>query len=297
MEPKLKRTISVREMGQLLGLRKVESYWLVHKGYFDTVLIGGTMRVVIDSFEAWYASQFKYHKINGELPGSKLREESYSAKEIAELLEISEDTAYYIINRFQLPTVTVNFWKRVPKEDFDRWYASQTRYRTRDDREKDQELEQQSMTMPEMARLLDIPRRLVYEILKTRRGKKTLKVVEVAGKKRILNRSFQIWYAGQTKYLKPEDRKDHPEAANVHYADCLTAKKRKQKNVPPAKVSSNPDYLSVDEAALMAGADRKRIFRWIRGDRFPVVRSGKKLVRIPRKEFERYLSALHTMED
>lgn len=31
MEPKLKRTISVREMGQLLGLRKVESYWLVHK--------------------------------------------------------------------------------------------------------------------------------------------------------------------------------------------------------------------------------------------------------------------------
>ena len=149
MEPKLKRTISVREMGQLLGLRKVESYWLVHKGYFDTVLIGGTMRVVIDSFEAWYASQFKYHKINGELPGSKLREESYSPKEIAEMLEISEDTAYYIINRFQLPTVTVNFWKRVPKEDFDRWYASQTRYRTRDDREKDQELEQQSMSMPE----------------------------------------------------------------------------------------------------------------------------------------------------
>ena len=47
----------------------------------------------------------------------------------------------------------------------------------------------------------------------------------------------------------------------------------------------------------MAGADRKRVFRWIRGDRFPVVRSGKKLVRIPRKEFERYLSALHTMED
>ena len=98
-------------------------------------------------------------------------------------------------------------------------------------------------------------------------------------------------------YLKPEDRKDHPEAANVHYADCLTAKKRKQKTVTPAKVSSNPDYLSVDEAALMAGADRKRVFRWIRGDRFPVVRSGKKLVRIPRKEFESFLSALHTMED
>ena len=297
MEPKLKRTISVREMGQLLGLRKVESYWLVHKGYFDTVLVGDKMRVVIDSFEAWYASQVKYRKINGEPPGSKLRQESYSAKDIAEMLEISEDTAYYIINRCQLPTVLVNCWKRVPKQDFDSWYASQSRYRTREDREKDLEVEQHSMTMPEMARLLDIPRGLVYEILKSSRGKKTLQVVEVAGKKRILNRSFQIWYAGQTKYLKPEDRKNHPEAANVHYADCLTAKKRKQKRVPPARASSNPDYLSVDEAALMAGADRNRVFRWIRGNRFPVVRSGKKLVRIPRREFERFLSTLHTMED
>ena len=87
MEPKLKRTISVREMGQLLGLRKVESYWLVHKGYFDTVLVGDKMRVVTDSFEAWYASQVKYRKINGEPPGSKLRQESYSAKDIAEMLE------------------------------------------------------------------------------------------------------------------------------------------------------------------------------------------------------------------
>lgn len=54
-----KKTMSVREMGSSLGLKKVESYWLVHKGYFETLLVNG-MRVVIDSFEEWYASQSRY---------------------------------------------------------------------------------------------------------------------------------------------------------------------------------------------------------------------------------------------
>ena len=41
--------MSVRNMGRLLGLKKVESYWLVHKNYFETVVIAGKMRVVISS--------------------------------------------------------------------------------------------------------------------------------------------------------------------------------------------------------------------------------------------------------
>ena len=35
----MKKTMSVREMGALLGLKKVDSYWLVHKNYFKTVLV------------------------------------------------------------------------------------------------------------------------------------------------------------------------------------------------------------------------------------------------------------------
>lgn len=43
-----KKSMSVREMRRLLGLGKTESYWLVKKNYFDTVIIGGKMRVMID---------------------------------------------------------------------------------------------------------------------------------------------------------------------------------------------------------------------------------------------------------
>ncbi|MBQ9610978.1 MAG: helix-turn-helix domain-containing protein [Lachnospiraceae bacterium] len=297
METKQKKTMSVREMGRLLGLKKVESYWLVHKEYFDTVLVSGKMRVVIESFEHWYAGQVKYRKVTGEPPGEKLRQESYSAQDMGKMLGVSEDVAYYIINRYELPTILVDYWKRVPREAFEKWYASQSKYRTLEDQEKDAELERHSMTMPEMARLLDVPRKTVYEIMRSERGRKTLQVIKLAGKKRILNRSFDIWYAGQTEYLKPEDRAGHPEAANIHYADCLKSSPKRTKKETPKAVSSNPEYLTVDEAALMAGVEHGRILKWIRKNRFPVVRSGKKLIRIPRTTFEDFLLKTHETEE
>ena len=297
METKQKKTMSVREMGRLLGLKKVESYWLVHKEYFDTVLVSGKMRVVIESFENWYAGQIKYRKVTGEPPGEKLRQESYSAQDMGKMLGVSEDVAYYIINRYELPTILVDYWKRVPRDAFEKWYASQSKYRTLEDQEKDAELERHSMTMPEMARLLDVPRKTVYEIMRSERGRKTLQVIELAGKKRVLNRSFDIWYAGQTEYLKPEDRAGHPEAANIHYADCLKSSPKRTKKETPKAVSSNPEYLTVDEAALMAGVEHGRILKWIRKNRFPVVRSGKKLIRIPRTAFEDFLLKTHETEE
>lgn len=297
MEAKQKQTMSVREMGRLLGLKKVESYWLVHREYFDTVLVSGRMRVVIESFEHWYAGQVKYRKVTGEPPGERLRQESYSAQDMGKMLGVSDDVAYDIINRYELPTILVNYWKRVPREAFEKWYASQSKYRTLEDQQKDIELERHSMTMPEMARLLDVPRKIVYEIMRSERGRKTLQVIELAGKKRILNRSFDIWYVGQTEYLKPEDRAGHPEAANVHYADCLKSSPKRTKKETPKAVSSNPEYLTVDEAALMANVEHGRILKWIRKNRFPVVRSGKKLIRIPRTEFENFLLKTHETEE
>ena len=43
---KSRTVISVREMGDLLGLKKTERYWLVHKNVFETKIILGKMRVL-----------------------------------------------------------------------------------------------------------------------------------------------------------------------------------------------------------------------------------------------------------
>ena len=57
-----KKSMSVPEMRRILGLRKTESYWLVKKKDFETIVIAGKMRIMIDSFEEWYNSQSHYKK-------------------------------------------------------------------------------------------------------------------------------------------------------------------------------------------------------------------------------------------
>ena len=61
-----KTSMSVMEMGRMLGLKKTDSYWLVKKRFFETVVVAGRMRVMIDSFEEWYASQTHYKKVHEE---------------------------------------------------------------------------------------------------------------------------------------------------------------------------------------------------------------------------------------
>ncbi len=72
--PTQKRTwMTVPEMGKLLGLKKTDRYWLVHKNVFESKEIAGKIRINIASFEKWYANQIKYHKVTGEKPGKELK--------------------------------------------------------------------------------------------------------------------------------------------------------------------------------------------------------------------------------
>lgn len=63
MEQRKKTSMSVMEMGRMLGLKKTNSYWLVKKNYFKTIMVAGRMRVMIDSFEDWYENQSHYKKV------------------------------------------------------------------------------------------------------------------------------------------------------------------------------------------------------------------------------------------
>lgn len=295
-----RKTLSVRDMGRWLGIKKVESYWLVHKNYFDVIQVAGRMRVVMESFEFWYAGQVKYKKITGESPGERLRQESYSPQDIAQMLGVSEYVAYSLISRYNIPTITVDCWKRVKKEDFDNWYVSQTKYRNKEDRQRDADEEENSMTMPEMARLLDVPRYCVYSILNSEQGKKILKVIVVADRKRITKDSFEAWYRAQTKYAKPEDRDKMPNVKkHKSYSEGLKAKpaqknarkmtdQKKKKAKSINNRSANPEYLSVQEAAAIAKVSSNNILYWINRNKFPYVRSSS-VIRINKDAFENYL--------
>lgn len=108
MDEKKRTTMSVPEMRRMLGLGKTDSCWLVHRQCFETIIVAGKMRVVIDSFEHWYANQIKYKKVDGSPPGTELRAYSYSVQEMAELLGVSDDTVYTLIKRDHIETFEVD---------------------------------------------------------------------------------------------------------------------------------------------------------------------------------------------
>lgn len=250
-----KTTMSVLEMRQLLGIGKTDSYWLVHKQCFETILVEGKMRVVIDSFEHWYANQIKYKKVDGAPPGEELRSNSYSPPEIAEMLGLCESVIYDIIKRYGIETFQADYWTRVRKDVFEAWYKSQTKYRTKEDRERDAELEAASMTMPEMARLLMITRDQVYNILNQKRNKGLFEFVYIADQRRITKESFERWYAGQEKYCKLCDRSESEIAA--------MERKQQETEKPRLQVDETKEVFTLQEAAVLLDVTYKDVRKLI----------------------------------
>lgn len=79
------KSMSVMQMAKLLGIKKTAAFRLAQIANFETVQIGRSRRILMDSFEEWYAHQLHYHKVNGELPGTAY----------GELITLSEIVAEY----------------------------------------------------------------------------------------------------------------------------------------------------------------------------------------------------------
>lgn len=201
-EPKRKTSMSVREMRRLLGLGKTESYWLLKKSYFKTITVAGKKRVMIDSFEAWYANQCKYRKVDGTPPGEEIQRTTLSVTELGQLLGISEASAYVLISKGHFEQVPVLGKMRITKDSFDQWYQTQQTYRTEADQIRDNELMKSAYTIPEIARMLGLHRNLAYYLV----SKNLFEIIQIGNRRCITRASFQQWYESQSHYkLVAED--------------------------------------------------------------------------------------------
>ena len=124
-----KTSMSVPEMRRVLGLGKTDSYWLVHKKLFETVIVAGKMRVMIDSFESWYAGQLHYKKVDGSPPGSKWAAATRSIGETADLLGIKSATLYDLLKKKPFKTLKIDNRTRIDIDSFETWYKNQTHYK------------------------------------------------------------------------------------------------------------------------------------------------------------------------
>lgn len=200
-QPKKRTSMSVMEMGRLLGLGKTESYYLVKKNYFKVVMVGTTMRVMIPSFEEWYANQSFYKKVDGPEPGSQLKLTSMSAEELGTLLGISEASAYDLIAKGHFERIEVLGKMRISNESFWNWYSAQSSYRTLEDQAKDSEKMESTLRMPEIARMLGIHRNQVYNIVKSA----NLETIQIGRYKCVTKDSFYQWYENQSRYTLKTD--------------------------------------------------------------------------------------------
>ena len=234
-----KNTMTVPEMRKLLGLHKTDSYWLIHKGLFETEVIGGQIRIDKSSFEQWYENQDHYRKVNGAEPGKQLRKHYYTIREAAEMLAVNEDTFRDIVASQHIPAEVIGNRVRIRCADFDAWYAGQTRYRNPEDRAADQERKDQSITVPEMGRLLGIDSRAAWKIASHRAS--GLVLIRVADRPRVTLDSFDRWYQGQTEYVK---------LADLPSEEQEKLELRRQREALLRMIQKGKQFLSIHEAAV-----------------------------------------------
>ena len=237
------------------------------------------MRIVISSFEKWYANQVKYHKVNGPPPGEELCKRSYSILEVAEILKVDSDTVYTLIRQGKLKAETVDFWMRIPKEEFERWYRSQSRYRTAADRERDREIEAQTISIPEMAKLLGIPRKNVYGILDCKKYRDCFVIERVADRPRITKKSFKAWLKSQSTYQLQKPKKETHEE-------------------PPLKLQcpKNGKYYSFQEIQAFYGISRPTLDSWVLKEGIPTMKLGR-VKRIQKDAFDEVLKSKRKVEE
>ena len=262
-DPTLQKTMSVPEMRKLLGLKKTESYWLVHRNFFKTEIIGGVMRIDIESFEKWYANQVKHKKVNGEAPGKELKKTSYSFQEAANLLGVNNANLYEIWKKENRKTITVDFVMRIPKEEFEKWYEQQDVYKKPDKMPTISDIEKDYIRFEEAAMLLDVKESEMLKLIKTSEYRNLFDIRIFNNKKWISRKSFQLFLNAQNEYrINKED--------NETVADDMIAETKQ--------------YISRREAAELAGVTDSTITKWMQMKKFTCTGAGK-VLRIHMMEF------------
>ena len=263
-----RKTMSVPEMRKLLGLKKTESYWLVHRNFFKTEMISGQMRVDLESFERWYANQVKHRKVNGEEPGIELKKTSYSFREVANLLGVHDADIYVAWKENDLETFTVDYVKRIPKDVFEKWYRSQNKFQKLERIPTTEELGSKYILVCDAAELLGISYDKLVRLSKYGKYKCILKMIVFENKKWFLKKDFQNFLNAQNEY---------------QLISQIEPKRIDRKNELETK-----EYISREEAAVLAGVTKSTITKWIQADKFSCVGAGK-VLRIKRDDFLQWI--------
>ena len=126
----LQQYMTVKDVSAILGMKADGADWLIRRsGRFKLYEVNGLICILRKDFEEWYSRQYRYKKINGELPGMALPP-SYSGHEIADMLGIPlRNTLYELVSSGLFRSERIDGQLRIDKQSFDLWFATQTKYK------------------------------------------------------------------------------------------------------------------------------------------------------------------------
>lgn len=196
-----KATMSIREMGRILGLGKTESYYLAKKGYFKLIRFYNATRVDIASFEAWYDSQLRYRKVNGDPPQTSVVG-TMTLHELANKLGLSYNSAEELVRRRLFPVRKSEEILLIDRAGFEAWYSSQFRYWKADGTPPGTDYPE-TISTADISYMLDIPLRpYVYSLLAAHPEIKRYTVDHIT---RVDKESFEHWYQNQPRYRRRDE--------------------------------------------------------------------------------------------
>lgn len=280
------QSFSIPEIRQMLGIGKTESYWILkHKG-LKTFTLCGRLRIRKSDFWEWYNSQTRYSIVNGSPPGKFFKEISYSVKELMELLAVSKDTIYTLLKKNVFETIKVDNCTRITKESFERWYSTQERFRTPEDRAEDEKIIGTTYSMPDIARLLGIHINTVYQIVGNEKNQDFFEFVTVAGQRRITISSFDAWYRSQNHYTIQEQKQQEKNNDITAFADEEKIADMEALDMPLAqKVKS---VYRVEDIREALGISQKAAYKMVQTGVVHAIRTGKEYLISP-DEFARIM--------
>ena len=240
-----------------------------------TQIIGGMMRIDLESFEKWYANQVKYKKVGGEEPGKELREKSYSFKEAANILGIHDCDLYDIWKNEKLEYITVDFVRRIPVDIFEKWYADQDVYRKVTHIPTAEELENDYICLQDAADLLGISREKLAKIARSEEIGRLLDSTICNNKRWITRKSFQLFLNAQNVYYIMNDGDKQEESQLLQENETLSLEIK--------------EYISRQEAAELAGVSVSTVTKWMQSGEFQCVGAGK-VLRVHRQQFLNWLN-------
>lgn len=288
-------TISVPEMGRWLGLGKTRTYDVLRENNIETIKVGNGIkkytRVILDSFEEWYAGQSHYKKIMDEcpigasfyhpIPDPRPVDEQikaifgdrivYTVEEARMFLVISRTGMYDLVGLNLFPSTKVNNKYVIPADLFHEWAEEQTFFSlsAEYDLRKDmmarfkgcffnqQEGTGEPMNLPDFGDVVEDS----SEDEKSEIGEKAVVIKEVKIDDATIPVEVELEEKAEVEFVMPDnDAIEARRQANNPEAQIL---KRLKKEQAPAVKPEKKTYYTVQEVVKILNCPASRVYRLI----------------------------------